>query len=189
MSKLSTSDIKKGVAVILKGEPHVVLDFQHHKTAQRRAVISTRLKNCITGKIFDHTYTSGETLDGAELLHKKASYLYSDPNNSYFLDSETYDQVSLGSQIIGDDAKYFKDGLEVDLLYWSETPINLILPKKVEYKVVEAPDGVRGDSANAPSKTVTLENGLTLNVPMFIKEGEIIRVNTETGVYSERVSS
>lgn len=188
MAKIDTSDFKKGVAIIYKGDPHIIVDCQHHKPGKGNTVMRTKLRNVITGSTIDNNFLSGEQFEAAELQRRKGSYTYSDEQNIYFLDSESYEQVSVDKSMGEGIDQYLKDGLEVDLLMHEGRAINFDIPRKIEYKVIEAPAGVKGDSATGATKSVTLENGLKINVPLFIKEGESIRVNTESGEYVERAN-
>lgn len=155
---------------------------------QRKPVMQTKLKNLITGKVLEINFKPGDRVEEADLEKHKTNFLYSDPENYYFMDNETFDQFSLLKNQFSEKAKFLKEGLETEVLYFNNQPVNLELPKKVDYKIVSAPPAVRGDTAHgSATKPVELETGLTINVPLFIKEGDTIRVNTETGLYVERV--
>jgi elongation factor P len=183
----TTSDIKKGVILKFKNEPWLVIEFQHVKPGKGGAFVRTKLKNIRDGKVVDNTFKTGETIEIEELERKKMKFLYTEGNNYYFMDPETYDQVSLPVEVIGDKAKFLKEDLDVDVVYHEGNPLTAELPIKIKYKVIEAPPAVKGDTASGSvTKTVVLENGLKLPVPIFIKEGDEIIVNTEKGEYVER---
>lgn len=185
---LDINDLKKiGIVIQLEGQPYIVLDSQHARTAQRRAFVRTKLKNLITGVTIDKTFNAGDKIEEAEIDKTKASFLYQDNTNIYLMNMANYEQFSLAKDLLAGREKYLKEGQEVTVLLFNQRPINIELPKKIELKVIEAPPGVRGDSATNIMKQVTLETGLKINAPLFIKEGDIVRINTETGEYVERV--
>jgi elongation factor P len=186
---LEINDLKKiGLIILLNNQPHLVLESQHATTAQRRAFVRTKLKNLVTGETIEKTFNAGDKIEEANVEKVKATYLYSDNQNVYFMNLENYEQFGLSKDILMGKEKFLKEGQEVTVYIFNQKPINVELPKKVDLKVIEAPPGIRGDSATNIMKQVTLETGLKINVPLFIKEGDIIRINTETGEYVERVS-
>lgn len=178
---------KIGTIIQIEGQPYIVLDSQHARTAQRRAFVRTKLKNLITGVTVDKTFNAGDKIEEADVDKIKASFLYQDNTNIYLMNMVSYEQFSLAKSLLVGREKYLKEGQEVMTLFFNQNPINIELPKKVELKVIESPPGVRGDSATNIMKQVTLETGLKINAPLFIKEGDIVRINTETGEYVERV--
>ena len=187
MSKqISLGQLRKGAAVVVRGQPHLVLSAEHHKMGRGGAVAGSKLKNLQTGAVIEETFQGNESLSAADLSLKKSPFLYKDGGAVHFMD-ENYEQFSLSGENVGDDLRYLKEGTTVDIAFWNESPLFIKLPPKVELKVAESPPAVKGDTANSPSKTVILETGLELSAPMFVKEGDIIRVNTETGQYVERV--
>ncbi|MFH1427373.1 MAG: elongation factor P, partial [Patescibacteria group bacterium] len=156
------------------------------KTGRGGAVLKTKLKNLINGNILEKTFQGNDKAVEAETETKKVNYLYKDENEAYFMDNETYDQFSLNLDQIGERQKFLKDGTEVNLLYFSGNPVALELPVKIELKVISAPPGVKGNSAGNVTKQIELETGAKINAPLFINEGDVIRVNTDTGEYVER---
>lgn len=182
------SDIKKYSIVKWKGELYIITDFQHINPGKGSAFTKFKLKNVKTGKVLEETLKANEAgLESADTEHRNLQYLYQDGNTYYFMDSESYEQFGLDEEVIGEQAKYLKDGLKIIALFYEGNPITIKLPSKIEYKVIEAPEGVKGDSASGNvTKRITLENGLNIPAPLFIKEGDIIKVNTETGEYVER---
>ncbi|MGC9049038.1 MAG: elongation factor P [Patescibacteria group bacterium] len=185
---LDINDLKKiGIIVQIDNQPYIVLDSQHARTAQRRAFVRTKLKNLITGVVIDKTFNAGDKIEEAEVEKIEANYLYSDEENIYLMNTISYEQFALAKDLLFGREKYLKEGQEVTVLFFNQKPINIELPKKVELRVIEAPPGIRGDSASNIMKQVTLETGLKINVPLFIKENDIVRINTETGEYVERV--
>ena len=156
------------------------------RTAMRKPVMRTKLRNLISGRVLELTFKPDDKIAEADLERGKASYLYLQNGEHYFMDQTTYDQFFLTTDQLGEQAKYLKEGTEVQVLNYEGRPVTVQIPKKIEYTVVEAPDAVRGDTATSTSKTVKLDNGLEIKVPMFIKQGEKILVNTDTGEYSAR---
>ena len=183
----STSEIKKGIVLKWEGELWLITEFQHVNPGKGSAFVRTKMKNVRTGKAIENTFKTSETITIEELTKKKMQYLYGDGETYNFMDPANYEQVMLSADVVGENARFFKEGLEVIILYQDESPITLELPKKITYKVINAPEAVRGDSSSGRvTKEITLENGLKIQVPIFIKEGEEVIVNTETGQCAER---
>lgn len=187
---LSMNEIKLGKVIKLDDQPFIVTKTEHSKQARSGAVLRTKMKNLITGAVLEKTFQGGDKAEEADLERgKKAQYLYKDENKAYFMDQESYEQFELPIDQIEDQLNYLSDGEEVLYMSFENKPVALDLPPKVELKVTEAPEGVRGDTAQGKvTKTVTVESGYQVQAPLFIKEGDIIRINTETGEYVERVS-
>lgn len=183
---LSIKDIKSGKKIIIEGQPFSVLTVQHSKMGRMGAVLRTKLKNLETGALVTKTFQGSDKVEEAEVDTKKAQYLYQDGDTFYFMDNESYEQFELNKKIIGDDAKYLKEGVEVSLLYFDERIINIELPIKMSFEVVEAPPAVKGNTADGGSKQVTIETGAQITTPLFIKQGDKIKVNTTTGEYAEK---
>ncbi len=186
---MDINELKKiGSMIEINGQPFVVLESQHARTAQRRAFVRTKLKNLISGVTMEKTFNAGDQVKEADVERAKANFLYQNDQNIHLMNMSTYDQVALNKNILAGKEKYLKEGQEVIIILFNQNPINVELPKKVELKVTEAPPGIRGDSATNIMKQVMLETGLKINAPLFIKENDIIRVNTDSGEYVERVS-
>ncbi|MDP3244204.1 MAG: elongation factor P [bacterium] len=183
------SEIQKGLAIVFKNEPHLVVDFQHVNPGKGAAFVRARLKSLKTGKVIENTYKSEESIEFVELERKKVQYLYGGQNEYTFMDMVTYEQFSLNGEIVGPYASYLKENMEVTLLLSDSVPVTVDFPKKVTLKVTEAPPAVRGDTATNVTKEITLENGLKIKTPMFIKEGDMVIINTETGEYVERFTA
>lgn len=183
----NTSDIRKGAVIHHNGGLYVVVEFQHINPGKGAAFTRTRMKDLGTGKVLEVTYKTSETLEIVSVQFTTMQYLYKNDNRYAFMNNTTYEQVEMDEDLIGDDAKYLKEGLEVIIGVYEERPVSIQLPKKIQYKVVEAPPAVRGDSAGGNvTKEIVLDNGLRIYAPIFIKDGEEILVNTETGEYSAR---
>src|SRR3990170_8246017 len=184
---ISASDLRKGSKFLYKNEPHIVLEFQHVKQANRRAFTQVKIKNMINGSIYEDTFRSDEKFPEAGLEHKTMLYLYADGDDYHFMDQETYDQVALSKKQLEDVMGYLKEQTVYDMLYFSDRPIAITPPLFMELKVTEAPPGVRGDTAQgAGTKQVTLETGLVLQVPLFINTEDVLKIDTRDGKYIER---
>jgi elongation factor P len=184
---LELNEIKPGKVIEVNNEPYVVSKADHHKVARGGAVLKTKLKNLINGNILDKTFQGSDKAQEAETEKKKANFMYQDDSGLHFMDNNSYEQFSFELDQVGDKRKYLKDGIDVDVLYFDGKPVALDLPIKVELKVVSAPPGIKGDSAGSITKTVELETGASITAPLFVKEGDVVRVNTDTGDYVERV--
>ena len=184
---LNLSDIKTGKNISLNGEPYAVTFHQHSKTGRAGAVLRTKLRNLKTGAVLDKTFQGSEKVEDADMTKNKAQYLYREGENYFFMNTENYDQFSLPKSVLGNLTDYLIEGTGVTILYFNDEPINIELPIKMEFRVVEAPPAIRGNTADGGTKLVTLETGIQVNTPLFVKEGDILRINTETGEYVERM--
>ncbi len=185
----STSDVKKGVVIRQNNDLFVVVEFQHVNPGKGAAFVRTRMKSLGNGKVVEVTYKTSESVDIVQVDFRTMQFLYKNGDNFAFMNMDTYEQIEMNGDLVGEEAKYLKEGLDVVVGLYEERPVSIELPKKVKYKVVEAPPAVRGDSAGGNvTKDITLDNGLHIQAPIFIKEGEEILVNTETGDYSARAN-
>jgi len=184
---LTISDIKLGTVITHSGQPYVVIAADHHKMGRGGANLKTKLKNLITGNNLEITYSGGDKAQEADTERSKADFLYKENDKCYFMDNANYEQFELDKEIIGSPADFLKEGLTVDVLIFEGKPVSIKLPIKVELEVKETPPGIKGDTAGAAMKTATLETGKEIRVPLFVNQGDIVRVNTETEEYVERV--
>ncbi|MFH1789652.1 MAG: elongation factor P [bacterium] len=185
----TTTDIKKGTVIRQQNGLYSVVEFQHVSPGKGAAFVRTKMKNLSDGKVIEVTYKSGESIDMAEVNFQTMQFLYQSGDSYSFMNMDNYEQVEVGTDVVGDEAKYLKEGLKVVLGIYEENPVSIQIPKKIKYTVVEAPPAVKGNSAAGNvTKEVKLDNGLRVKAPIFIKEGEEILVNTETGDYSERAN-
>lgn len=180
------NDLKTGTTFELEGQPFVVLEYQHSKMGRGGAVLRTKLKNLLTGATVQKTFSGSEKFTEVQIERKKVQYLYEDNSRYYFMDQNDYSQFDLSSEDLGSNVYYLKDGEEVQFQFYAGRPINLDLPVKMDFVVTEASEGLKGDTASGSTKVVTIETGLKVNVPLFIKQGDIIRLNTTDGSYVER---
>ncbi|MDP3661395.1 MAG: elongation factor P [bacterium] len=185
---LTYSEILPKKVIVMDGAPYEVLDAHIFRMQQRKPVNQTKLKNLITGKIAETTFHQADKVEEADLQKKEAKYLYTNRGEWWFCEPTVpSNRFKITEEMIGSAGKFLKQNAPIELLVFEEKIIGVKLPIKVELKVTEAPPAVRGDTARGGSKQVTLENGATLNVPLFINEGDALRINTETGEYVERV--
>jgi elongation factor P len=189
MSNLDFSDLKKtGHIIKYNNQPYQIIWSNFMRTAQRKPVIQTKLKNLINGKVMEYSFKYGEKVEGADVTRKKAQFLYSDTEGSHFMDQETFETITISADVIGGQTAYLKEGNQAIIMFFENNPIGIDLPVKIDLKVIEAPPGTKGNSASGTTKPVTLETGHVVNVPLFIKEGDSVRVDTRSGDYVERAS-
>lgn len=182
------TDLKPGRAISIDGEPFIVLSSQFGRKSQSKANMQCKLRNLKTGAVIARNFQGSEKIEPADVGYRKVQYLYNDGTNYTFMELENYDQFTFTKDQLGDVADYLVDGNEVDALMYEGNPIGIQLKPTVDLKVTETMPGVKGDTATGGSKPATLESGLVVNVPLFINEGDVIKVNTESGLYMTRVS-
>ena len=184
---ISTSEFRKGAKIEYKGAPHEIMDFQHHKMGRGGAIVRTKLKNLITGSIFDDSFKGGEKFSTPNLEERTMQYLYSDGDHYHFMDNETYEQTPLTEAQLGDARKFLKENMEAKMLFYSGSPIAVEVPMFVELAIVKTDPGFKGDTASGGSKPAVLESGVTVKVPFHLNEGDIVKIDTRTSEYIERV--
>ena len=185
---MNINDLKKtGTIIEIENIPYKVIFSQHSQTGRGRAFIRTKLKNLITGQLIEKTFNASDKISEADISKSTANFLYNKDERFYFMDATNYQQFFLDKKTLNNKINFLKEGLEVKTIIFKKNPIEIELPKKVVLEVIQAPPSIKGDSATSPSKIVTLETGAKLSVPIFIKKGDKIRINTETGLYVERV--
>ena len=183
----NASDLRKGLKLQIDGEPYIIIEFQFSKPGKGQALYRCKLRNMITGVILDRTYRSVDTFEPANLEERKMQYLYSDGESAVFMDLESSEQESVPLENVAGERKFLKEGLEVDVSYYEHEIISIDLPIFVELKITHAEPGLRGDTATTTFKTAEVETGSTIQVPLFINEGDAIKVDTRSGEYMERV--
>jgi len=184
---IDVNELRKGVTFTMDNELYKVIDYQHHKPGRGKAVIRTKLRNLRTGAKIDKNFTSGERVQDIRLDHQTVQYLYSDGDFYYFMDTETYEQFPLPNAVLEDAKPYLVENTEIELSSYEGERLDVDLPITVDLEVVQAPPGFAGDTAQGATKDVTLETGLVLQVPLFVDEGNVLRVDTRTGRYVTRV--
>lgn len=182
-----TSDIRKGLKIKMDGDPWIVVDFQFVKPGKGVAFTRTRLKNLKTGQVLEKTFKTGEKLEPAEFEERFATYLYSDGPNYVFMDKNDYEQIVVSAQVVGEAARFLFENMDVTLLFYEGAPMSVELPTFVEAQVVRTEPGVKGDTATTVLKPAYLSTGAEIQVPLFINEGDWIKIDTRDGTYVERV--
>lgn len=185
----TTSALKTGTVINFNKELHTVLSVEHRTPGNLRAFYQVKMRNLRSGKIIDHRFRSGEEINIERIESKNYQFLYKDMSEYYFMDNETYDQIHLDESIIGKQGGYMKEGQNVQILFHNSNPISFELPPHVKLKVISSPPSVKGNTATGANKQITLETGTAVNAPLFINEGDYIKVDTRTGDYIERVKS
>ncbi len=184
---LSANDIRKGMVLVFQGDPCKVMEFRHHTPGNLRAMVQARLRNMKTGNSFEHRFRSNDTIEKANLSQQMMEYLYSDGDAHYFMNSENYEQISLNEEDLGDAAQWLMPSLKIEVEFYDDSPIGITLPASMELVVSETEPVMKGATVSNSNKPAKLENGVVLQVPPFIVEGEKIRVNPTEGKYVERV--
>ena len=187
MSAVDASDIRKGLKVMMDGSPWVVVEFQFVKPGKGAAFTRTKFKNLLTGNVVERNIRSGEKMESADVEVKSMQYLYKDGESHVFMDTGTYDQVSIPGETIGDDALLMPEQVVVEVLFFTGRAVGVTLPNFIEQKIVETDPGFRGDTATGTTKPARIGTGATINVPLFINVGDTVKIDTRTGQYLERV--
>ena len=185
----TTSDFRPGLVIKYNSEPWTVLEFQHVNPGNWRAFVRTKLKNLKSGKVIENRFRAGESIEIIRIERKEYQFLYRDGSGYVFMDKETYDQLTAAPEQVGDGAVFLKEGESVEILMNGPEITGVELPITVELRVIETVPGIKGDSATAGTKPAKVETGGTVNVPLFINEGDLVKVDTRTGGYIERVKS
>ncbi|HUY85440.1 MAG TPA: elongation factor P [Candidatus Dormibacteraeota bacterium] len=184
---LSITDLKKGTVFQWEGEPFRVVDYKQKVMGRGGSIVNVRIKSLLDGKVLEKTFKGNEQLDSADVTSQAVQYLYNDGSNFFFMNETSFEQFEIPADLVGDGAGYIKEGDRVQLQFFGVRPINVELPKNVPLKVTYTEDAVKGDTSSSITKNATLETGITIKVPAFIKQDDIISVDTATGAYRERV--
>jgi len=183
----TASDLRKGLKVIIDNEPYIVTVFEFSKPGKGQALYRTKLRNMITGLTLDRTFREGDTFEPASLEERAMQFLYKEGDQYHFMDNETYEQIVINEESLGDAKNFLIENLNVDVLLFRDRAIGVELPNFVNLRVIKTEPWVRGDTSKADFKPATLETEYVLRVPPFIEEGELITVDTRTGEFSKRV--
>lgn len=186
---ISTGEIKKGVAIELDGSLFRILEVNHIKMGRGSAQVRMKLRNLRTGSIIEKTVNAGERFPRARLESSTVQFLYAEDDSFHFMNTATYDQLAIPASLVGDDSRFLKENMEIELLSYGEEPLAIDLPPNVELRITYTEPGIKGDTASGGTKPATVETGATVQVPLFINNDEVIRVDTRTGQYIERVSA
>jgi elongation factor P len=183
---INTSDFRKGMKLAIENGLFIIVDFQHARTAQRRANVWTKLKNLKTGAVIERTFSAGENFNEPDFSDRPMQYLYTDGESYNFMDSKNFEQVVLTAEHVGEYRWYLQENVEYKVLFFEGSPISIDMPSAVVLKVIESEPGVKGDSVSNLTKSAKVETGLTVRVPLFVKEGDKIKIDTSDGHYLER---
>ena len=186
---LSITELKKGVLFQLDGVPFRVVDYNQKVMGRGGSIVNVRIKSLIDGKVLEKTFKGNEQLDRADVSNQTVQYLYSDGSTFFFMNEDTFEQFEINADLVGDGAGYLKEGDKVTLQFFDGNPINVELSKNVPLLVTYTEDAVKGDTSSSITKDATLETGITIRVPAFIKQGDLISVDTSNGSYRERVKA
>ena len=186
---METSDIKKGVKMMYQGDPYIVVEFQFVKPGKGQAFTRTKMKHLLTGNVVERNIRSGEKLEPADAEDRTLQYIYPDADNYVFMNSDSGEQVTVHKDIVADAANYLIDGIECVITIYQGNPINVSLPPHITVQIAETEPGAKGDTASNVTKPATIASGATIQVPLFIGEGEWVKVDTRTGQYLERVKA
>lgn len=186
MTMYESSDIRKGLKVVLKGDPYTVVDFEFVKPGKGNAFTRTRMKNMRNGNVVDMTFRSGEKFEKADLEERQMQYLYSDSDSYTFMDTQNYEQIALQNETVGDAKNYLKENTVCSVLLFNGEPLGVEVPNFVDLLVTKSDPGVKGDTSSGAEKPATLETGFTVMVPLFVNEGDILKIDTRDGSYVER---
>jgi elongation factor P len=182
-----TSDIRKGLKIMMDGAPYTVVEFQFVKPGKGAAFTRTKVKNLLTGAVLERNFRSGEKFEPANVETKTMQYLYKDADSFVFMDTTSYDQVQIPDTTIGESADFMPENINVEVLFFNGRAVDVTLPNFIEQKVIEADPGFRGDTATGATKPVKIGTGASINVPLFISVGDVIKIDTRSGQYLERV--
>ncbi len=185
--QLNITDLKKGALFVLDNEPYKVIEYNQKVMGRGGSIVNVRIKSLINGKVLERTFKGNEQLESADISLQQVQYLYRDGQTFYFMNQKTFEQFEVPSELIGEGAGYIQDGDMVQLQFFQGNPISIDLPKNVPLKVEYTETAVKGDTSTSITKDATLETGIVIKVPAFIKTGDVISVDTSTGTYRERV--
>lgn len=185
----NTSDIRNGLKIELDGQPFIVTYFQFVKPGKGTAFTRTKLKGLLSGNTIERTFRTGEKLEPADIADHTMQYLYNDGESYHFMNSETFEQVAIPASVLGDDANFLLEEAVVEVLFYKGSPINIELPNFVELEVTYAEPAVRGNTSQGATKVAEMSTGAKVNVPLFVEQGEILKIDTRTGEYVERVKN
>jgi elongation factor P len=183
-----TSDFKKGLKILIEGQPFTIVDFQHVKPGKGNQFTRTKLKNLLTGSNLERTFKSGEKFEVPDIVYKDMNFLYKDESGFNFMDQTSYEQMALNTEVVGENANYLIENLQVQVCVFNDRAVGIEVPKSVSLKVTSTEPGFKGNTVSGTTKPATLETGHVVQVPLHINEGDVLKINTTDGAYVERVS-
>lgn len=185
---VATSEFRKGLSILIENEPFTIVEFQHVKPGKGGAFVRTRLKSLVTGNVLERTFRSGDKVELPDLEKRSMQYLYREEDRYYFMDVSNYEQFFIDAEHLGDAKNYLKEELVIEVLFYKGKTIGVEMQNFVDLRVVQTEPGIKGDTAQNATKPALLETGFTLQVPLFIEEGDVLKIDTRTGAYIERAS-
>ncbi len=184
----TTSDLRKGLKIEIDGEPYVITNFEFCKPGKGQALYRCKLKSMLSGSTMDRTFRSADRIDKPDLATREVIYSHGEGDMHVFMDAETYEQFHLAPEVLGDQVNFLKEDIECEILFYRDRPVEVTLPIFIEAKIARTDPGARGDTATNVTKPAWLENGYEIQVPIFLNQGDVVKIDTRTGAYSERVS-
>ena len=182
----STSDFRRGLRIMFQNEPYEIVEFEHHKPGKGAAIVRTRLKNLITGLTTDPTFRSGDKVERPDLHEREVQFLYMTDGIFHFMDPASYDQFEVPEKVLGEAAHFLVDGMAVSLLFYKGKAVNIEIPNHVVLQIVECDPAVRGDTVSGATKPAKMQTGYMVQVPLFVNEGDKVKIDTRSGQYVER---
>jgi elongation factor P len=186
---IDTSEFRKGLKIEIDGEPYEIVEFQHVKPGKGSAFVRTTIRSLLSGRVLQPTLKSGEKVGKPDIEEKDMQYLYVQGDDFYFMDTRNYEQTFLSEKVLGEGKNFLKENINVSVLFYNGKAIGVTLPNSVDLKVTKCDPGVRGDTVSGALKPATLETGYTVNVPLFINEGDVLKIDTRDGKYLTRVAT
>ncbi|HYX91516.1 MAG TPA: elongation factor P [Myxococcaceae bacterium] len=186
---IDTSEFRKGLKIEVDGEPYEIVDFQHVKPGKGSAFVRTTIRSLLSGRVLQPTFKSGDKVGRPDIEEREMQYLYKQGDEYYFMDTRSYEQTFLGEAVLGEARNFLKENITASILFYNGKPIGVSLPNSVDLRVVKCDPGVRGDTVSGALKPATLETGYTVQVPLFINEGDVLKIDTRDGKYLTRVAT
>lgn len=186
---IDTSEFRKGLKIEVDGEPYEIVEFQHVKPGKGSAFVRTSLRSLLSGRVLQPTFKSGDKVGRPDIEEKEMQYLYKQGDDYYFMDTKSYEQTFLGDAVLGEAKNYMKENINTSILFYNGKAIGVSLPNSVDLRVTKCDPGIRGDTVSGATKPATLETGYSVNVPLFINEGDILKIDTRDGKYLTRVAT
>ncbi|HTE17227.1 MAG TPA: elongation factor P [Armatimonadota bacterium] len=186
---IDTSEFRKGLKIEMDGEPYEIVEFQHVKPGKGSAFVRTTIRSLLSGRVLQPTLKSGEKVGKPDIKEKDMQYLYVQGDDFYFMDTRNYEQTFLSEKVLGENKNFLKENINVSVLFYNGKAIGVTLPNSVDLKVTKCDPGVRGDTVSGAMKPATLETGYTVNLPLFINEGDVLKIDTRDGKYLTRVAT
>ncbi|HVG58434.1 MAG TPA: elongation factor P [Hyalangium sp.] len=186
---IDTSEFRKGLKIEIDGEPYEIVEFQHVKPGKGSAFVRTTIRSLLSGRVLQPTLKSGEKVGKPDIEDKEMQYLYLQGEDYYFMDTRNYEQTFLSEKVLGDNKNFLKENINVSVLFYNGKAIGVTLPNSVDLKVTKCDPGIRGDTVSGALKPATMETGYTVNVPLFINEGDVLKIDTRDGKYLTRVAT